>query len=327
MRIVFGSKLTVHVPGPVGDPSPGEFFRDLGTVHSGNTHAEDLLYNGSCLRVRDIPFWILGMIPVSVDGDVRGVMSLLPGTGMPGLAFIGALPVHNIVHDVDKGYIVRVDTAAAVRMAVDGNKMDVQFREQDIHVKTRAEIVPSKTGQILHDDAFNLAFFHQIHHFPKGGTVEVGAGPAVIREVAEGIVAVLKGVFLQHRLLMTDTDGLSQSIVILGQTFVQCGDLHRIRRAPKRMRTSPAREAASLAMDTKKTRAPEREMYPVRDQMLRAAPARRNSTGQFMTCSLLLSVDKTLHLYYTTKYFKMQCYTHIEVYPVWLLDMESKGRI
>ena len=211
--------------------------------------------------------------------------SLGPDPGMTGFLFLRALPVYDIVHDVDKGDIVRRGTAAGVRMAVDGNKMDVQFREQDIHIKTRAKIVPSETGQILDDDPIDLALFHQCHHGTKTGTVKVGAAPAVIGEVAEGLITVLMSIFLQHRLLIPDTDGLAGIIIVFGQAFVQSREFHRIRRAPKRVRASPAREAASLATDTKKTRVPEWEMYPVRDQMLRAIPARRNSTGQFIVRS------------------------------------------
>ena len=211
--------------------------------------------------------------------------SLGPDPGMTGFLFLRALPVYDIVHDVDKGDIVRRGTAAGVRMAVDGNKMDVQFREQDIHIKARAKVVPSETGQILDDDPIDLALFHQCHHGTKTGTVKVGAAPAVIGEVAEGLITVLMSIFLQHRLLIPDTDGLAGIIIVFGQAFVQSREFHRIRRAPKRVRASPAREAASLATDTKKTRVPEWEMYPVRDQMLRAIPARRNSTGQFIVRS------------------------------------------
>ena len=146
--------------------------------------------------------------------------SLGPSPGMPGFLLLRAFPVHDIVHDVDKGDVVRRGTAASVRMAVDGNKMDVQFREQDIHIKARAKVVPSETGQILDDDPIDLALFHQRHHGTETGTVEVGAAPAVIGEVAEGLIAVLPGILLQHCLLIPDTDGIAGVVIIDGQPFV-----------------------------------------------------------------------------------------------------------
>ncbi len=107
-----------------------------------------------------------------------------------------------------------------VHAVIHGDETDIPAGKHDLRVMPDLQVIPAEPAHILHDDRANLSRFHQGEHFLHGGTVEVGAGIAVIHEEANVTETMIFCVFLEQGALVLNGIGLAIQVVFIAESAI-----------------------------------------------------------------------------------------------------------
>ena len=100
------------------------------------------------------------------------------------------------VEDVGERHELRTGVALGIHVILYGDKADAERRILDLKVLTDFKIIPAEAGEVLNDDRRYLSVLRHGFHIAEGGTVECGAGIAVVDEELRMQKPVLLGVCL-----------------------------------------------------------------------------------------------------------------------------------
>ena len=101
------------------------------------------------------------------------------------------------------------------------DKANIKFRESNFSIHSDFQIVAPQTGHIFDHDHTDKTIFNISQHFLKAGTVEIGAGIAVIFvDLIVGDIVVLD-VLGQDRDLMCNTIAVTLIVVIAGKADIK----------------------------------------------------------------------------------------------------------
>ena len=126
------------------------------------------------------------------------------------------------VQVIDQGFergiqAVDVRLPGAVKTIVDGNKPDAEERKNPADIVSNGQIVASKSGQVFHQDALDLACFDLLHHAGEIRPLKILSAPAVITEfqhVSAGKLRVAADIVRQQPALVGNALGLFLSGIL-----------------------------------------------------------------------------------------------------------------
>ena len=140
-----------------------------------------------------------------------------------GLDLLGDVSSVEFIEDVFEGGNVHGLIAGAVHAVIDGDVLYPVLGEENLNIAACFQIVSAETGQVLGNDPFHMTGFDLCNHLLKSGTVESGAGVAVIHKEAGVAVAVIYCVFAENGFLRLDAGAVILCAVVTGEAAIQGG--------------------------------------------------------------------------------------------------------
>ena len=108
-----------------------------------------------------------------------------------------------------------VGTGLTVHPIVDRNKSDLMAWKIPLQIVAHIDVVPSKTGEILHDNTVYPAIFNVGHHSLEGGSVKVGTGISVVGVVAYCLKLRIAGTVVLNEPLLVENAVALHTVTVL----------------------------------------------------------------------------------------------------------------
>ena len=163
------------------------------------------------------------ILPVAVTGEGSHEFAS-PLLGQNGGADLvrdvpGILGVKNIFH----GQQQVVCSPRAVYMVVDGDEADLQSGKHPLQIAAHLDVVSAKPGEVLHQHTVDPSRLDVRLHAAEGGTIEVGAGAAIVLiEIYQPQLRVVLQILCQEFPLIYDAVALRLVAVLSGQAEISC---------------------------------------------------------------------------------------------------------
>ena len=164
---------------------------DGGNAHSLRSPLEDLPNYRGIILVNHKLVVVIRVFFVAIGRNPAHIETALGTCHLCGLDLLGDVSSVEFIEDVFEGGNVHGLIAGAVHPVIDGDILYPVLGEENLNVAARFQIVSAETGQVLGNNPFHMTGFDLCNHFLKGGTVEGGAGVAVIHKEAGVAVAVI----------------------------------------------------------------------------------------------------------------------------------------
>ena len=107
-----------------------------------------------------------------------------------------------------------------VHIVVDGNVAHTLAGEVEVRVLAGHDVVTSESGQILRDDAVDLAILNVVDHPLESWTVKVRARPAIVDVFVHHVQTMLLRVLAKHHSLRADAAGFAGQLIITAESHV-----------------------------------------------------------------------------------------------------------
>ena len=108
-----------------------------------------------------------------------------------------------------------------VHSVIDGDKADAHLREPNFRIKSYLQIIPAKPGHILHHNHADKSGLNIPQHFLESGTLEAGAGVAVIFVNLVVRNTVIPGILGEDFDLMGNAVAVPFVLVIAGEADIE----------------------------------------------------------------------------------------------------------
>ncbi len=182
---------------------------------------EDFLNDPPCFRVNQQMTLLIRVFDVPnrrIGSHVQAVGELRLESSSDLLAGLSCL---HFIEDVEKrGHLTF--TLRRVNIVVDGDVANAFAGKVDFCVLPRQDVVASKTGKVFRDDAVDLAVLNVLNHSLERGTVEVGAGIAIVNVLVDDHHALLLGVAAKHEPLRQNGGTVPLQFVIAAEPHIEC---------------------------------------------------------------------------------------------------------
>ena len=153
-----------------GYPEPVELIRNPGRAHALNLPFINLADDGCRLIVHYQLILIVGRLLVSVGGERADVLPAFPLHIQVTADFHGNIPAVCVIYEIferNQHFIRCAHFLCRVYIVVDGNETHTQIGKNFLNITPRLNVVPTESGQILHNDAVHPAGFDVLQHFLK----------------------------------------------------------------------------------------------------------------------------------------------------------------
>ena len=122
----------------------------------------------------------------------------------------------------------------------DGDVPDVSLRKLKLKVVVHHDVLPAESGKIFRHDAVDLPGIHVFHHPLEGGSVEVGAAPAVVNVFIDHVQPIITRVCSQDGPLRLDGNAVAEILIVLAQSHIECGIVRLFHQIPPFLETTHA---------------------------------------------------------------------------------------
>ncbi len=188
-------------------------------------HTEDVPDNAGSIRVRYKQIFVFLGFHIAVNGKGSNKISITPLYIQRGTGLDGNVPAVGFVHNVLDGYgqIVTAAFMGGVDVIRDGNKADPISGEHPAQVASGFDVLPSQAGEVLYNDAVDLAIGDVLHHFLKRRTVKNNTAVTIVDFFGYDLdVRVSFNEVLNQLPLVGNAVALAGAIICVRQTNISC---------------------------------------------------------------------------------------------------------